>query len=400
MKILKKVLFLMFIISTSVIYSNTDWPGFRGPDNNGIITDAEWNPSLNGEYKEKWVTEVGKGYSAPSIVGDRLYIMGYSEGKDYIRCLKVKNGKEIWDFSYKAQTGEYPGPRVSPLIHDGKVYTLSRSGDLYCLDAKKGKEIWSVNVMKEYGARKPQWAIAGSPVIEGDSLLLNVGKAGLALNKNSGALIWFGGKGSSGYSTPVLFDHSSGVRAMAIMGGNDLRVVDISNGNILSSYPWRTSYQVNAADPVVDGDKVFISSAYNKGCALIDISKPEGELIWKSDVIKSQFSSLIYRDGYLYGIDGDTFGAARAKLKCISFETGEVLWEERTGLASLIMVNDKMVILNDRGKLRVSSSTPEGYTELFSADVIKRICWTAPVYSDGKIYVRNVNGTLKSIEVK
>ncbi len=378
---------------------NTNWPGWRGPDHNGISYEKGWNKKfLNKEDIQVWSSEIGWGYSAPSVQDDKLYIIGNTSNKDTVYCLNSKTGEEIWTFSYPCpKEDEYFGTRSSPLIENGKVYTCSRKGDLYCLNAETGDVVWNINIVSEYGVKLPSWDLSASPVIEGDMLLLNAGYSGLALNKRDGSLIWTGEEGVCGYSTPVVFTHNTGARCAAIMGKSELLIVDISDGKVLYKYPWVTEWSVNAADPIIYNNKVFISSGYRHGGALLDISGSEAVLLWENKNLGSQISSIIFKDNYLYGIDGNV-GSTRAKLRCVNFNNGEVKWEEPIGSGSLIMVDNKLIILSERGKMHVVNASSSRFREYSSASVLSRICWTAPVFSDGLVYVTNARGILVCLD--
>ena len=248
-----------------------DWPQFRGPTRDGISKETKWNPkALEGGAKVLWKANVGEGWSSVSVSGDKVFTMGWKDDQDTVYALNVKDGKEAWKYSYPCQKCDYAGPRATP-VTDGKVvYSLSHAGDLFCLSAQDGKVIWKKNVVSELGASVPRWNLAGSPVIQGELLLVNAGESGMALNRKTGEKVWSSGAGPGGYSAPVVFKHE-GKDCVAVFGAKAVYGVELATGRRLWSSAWETRYDVNAADPIFLDGKLFISSGYDRGCALLDI---------------------------------------------------------------------------------------------------------------------------------
>ena len=154
---------------------------------------------------------VKSGFSSPIIVKDRLWTMGHHNGKDTVLCLEALTGKPVWSYDYEALSlgtvkPDYEGTRATPTFADGRIYTISRDGKVFCFDADKGTVIWSADVVKVAGAEIPSWGFAGSPIVYRDLVLLNVGAAGLALDKNSGAVKWKSAGSVSGYATPLIYE--------------------------------------------------------------------------------------------------------------------------------------------------------------------------------------------------
>ncbi len=414
MEKVKKSIFICLIMFLSInIFANgqneilkdldlneDNWSGWRGENHDGISSETGFNPKfLLNEEIELWSVKLGDGYSAPSIQGNLLYTMGNIDRTDIVYCLNAFTGEEVWRFEYNCSSGDYNGPRTTPLVDNGKVYTLSRKGNLYCFDALSGDVIWSKDLIKEFGVKPPKWDIAGSPIVDGDTLLINAGLSGLAFNKESGDLIWKGKPGTGGYSSPVVFTHHTGDRVMAIMSSKKLLIVKISDGEIIMDFPWRTSYDVNAADPIVFDNKVFISSGYRHGCSLLDISGSEAVEIWKNKSLGSHFSSFILKDGYLYGVNGNTDNR-KAGLISLNFETGDVAWTAQNKFSSFFMVEDKLVVLGQRGDMYVAEANHKSFNEISRAKVGKGLYWTAPVMAHSLIYIRSDRGQLTCLRTK
>jgi outer membrane protein assembly factor BamB len=374
-----------------------DWPKWRGPDANGISSETDWNPGaiLNGG-KALFRTQLGSGWSAVSVRGNRLYSMGNVNNQDIVYCLNAKTGQEIWQFSYGCATGNYPGPRSTPVLDEGRVYSVSREGHLFCLNAESGKVIWKHHLAEEFKAVAPTWGFAGSAVIEGDMLIVNAGVHGMAFEKNSGKFLW-GTGGTGGYSTPVLFTHE-GKRVAVLFSEVRIYGVDAVSGKVLWSYDWETEWHVNAADPLVIGDLIFISSGYNRGSAMLRVAGNTVQTVWIQDKMSTQFSSPIHLKGYLYCIDGNV---GSGHLKCLDVQSGQVQWTRNTGFGSLISAAGRLIVLNEKGTLTILEADPSGYREIAVAqDLLKAKCWNAPVLSDGVLYLRNNSGELLALNVR
>ena len=373
-----------------------DWPCWRGAEGNGVSRESAWNPAaLTDDAKPAWKTNIGAGYSAPSVVGEHLFVMGNKENKDTVYCLKTATGEEVWHYTYDCKGGDFPGPRATPAVDGRAVYTFSRDGLALCLNADDGSVTWKKDVRGEMSATPPGWGFAGSPCVDGELLLLNAGAKGIALQKKNGQPVW-ATTGTGGYSTPVPFTVDS-QRCVAIFGQKAFYGLDEKTGAELWSYPWETSYDVNAVDPIFSGKRVLISSGYGKGSALLDFSSGKLELVWQTKTIRSHFSSSVLIDGSVYGIDGNV---GRGAVQCIDFTTGAEKWRQETGFGALIAVNGKLIMLNEGGDLIVAEASPAGFKEVSSAKtVISRTCWTAPVFSGGRIYCRNEKGDLVCLDV-
>lgn len=378
--------------------AEADWPRFRGPQGNGIVEDNAFDPKGIERGKIEWTVSVGKGYSALSVAGGTGVTLGNDGQRDHVVALEIGSGRELWRYSYPAKPGSYPGPRASPWIEGQRVYTMGYWGDVACLDLKSGKPVWTRNVAKEIGADVGRWGLAGSPVIVSNTLYLNVGRAGCALDKTSGRILWNGGGGTTGYSTPVPFQRAGRLH-LALFGAKAFLIVDAANGNIVVEHPWETSWDVNAADPEpVADNRWFISSGYDKGCALLDVSGPKPREVWRNKSIASHFSSLILHDGHLYGCDGNT---GRGDLVCVRASDGQELWRQNMGFGSIILINRYLVHFNEKGDISVAEAIATGYRLVArrAGVVTDGKVWTAPVWSDGRLFMRSDRGTIASVRV-
>jgi outer membrane protein assembly factor BamB len=379
-----------------VCAAEADWPRFRGPDGNGISLENKWNPAaLSKGATIVWQSNVGAGYSSVAIKGDHLYTMGDKAEQDVAYCLNVRDGKEVWSYSYPCKTGDHPGSRATPTIDGDSVYVVGREGDVLCLDSAKGTVKWRKNVVKAFKAQVPGWGFAGSACIVGDQIILNAGKNGIALDKKTGKEVWTS-VGLAGYSTPVVYK-AGDKECIAIFGQNAVYGVALKNGTVLWSYGWETKYDVNAADPIVRDGKIFISSGYSRGATLLDISGEQPKKIWESTVMCNHFSTCVLLGDYLYGIDGNV---GKGVLRCLEFNTGNQKWQKELGFGSLTAADGKLIVLNEKGDLFIAEANPAEYKELSSArDVLTKTCWTSPVLCRGMIFCRNDLGNVVCVDV-
>ena len=386
-------------LSPGDVISSSEWPRWRGPNGDSIVREASWNPdALSGDPKILWKADVGKGYSSMAISGGYLYTLGYSDRKDTVYCLNAANGEVKWKYTYSSAPSQYTGPKATPTVDEGRVYTVGRWGELFCFNAENGKVLWQKNIQSDFGLFAPEWGFAGSPCITEDLLLLNAGKSGLALDKKNGEAIWASEPATTGgYATPVVFDYKK-TQYAAMFGEKALYVVEVQTGKQLASYGWVTGYDVNAADPLVVGNRIFITSNYGQGCALLELKGKKLVELWSNRDMAAHFSSPIYLKGYIYGHDADA--RYSGNLRCLDAKTGETKWAERMGMVSIIVLENKLVALDGKGTLRVAEASPSGYTELARTRVLKRTNWTPPVFVDGRIYCRNVIGEIVCVDVR
>jgi outer membrane protein assembly factor BamB len=324
--------------------------------------------------------------------------MGNTGKTDIVYCLDARDGSVIWKHSYPCGPGGFKGPRATPVNNGDGVYTFSRKGLALCLDADSGKVRWQTDVAKKTGNAKLRWGYASSPVFDGNLLFLNIGEASVALNKDTGKIVWKSKKGNAGYASIVLFNWQ-GKRCLAIFSGKEFVVAEARTGRRLWSRKWETKYAVNAADPLIAGKKIFVSSGYDYGCALFDFSGRTPKQIWRNKGLKNHFSSSVYVDEHIYGVDGNS--KKHGFLRCIDIKDGTEKWSMPIGFGSLIAVDNKLVVLDEKGTLHIAEVTPEKYKELSKAATgLSKLCWTSPVFSNGIVYCRNDKGTLTAIDVR
>ncbi|MDB6065666.1 MAG: qgdA [Pedosphaera sp.] len=394
--------FALLSLSTMLLAATAgaeDWHRWRGPDANGISKETGWQSQWPAEGpKQLWKVSVGTGFSSMTVSQGRVYTLGNDGDKtDTVYCLDAATGAIVWKYAYECALDPHfyeGGPSATPVENDGLVYSLSRKGDFFCLDAAKGTVIWKKDLHAgDFANEIPTWGFSGSPLVEGNLVILDVGAAGIAFDKKTGNPAWTSGKSVSGYATPVPFN-SGKTRCVAISAVDTLEAIAVADGKKVWSFPWKTTYDINATDPIISDSKVFISSGIGHGCALLDISQAEPKVIWQNKNMKTHFNTSVLWDGYLYGVDESP------ALKCISWETGEVKWSDsKFGKGSLILADGKIIGLSDKGELIIAEASPACFKPISRAQVLGGKCWTTPVLSNGRIYCRNAKGDLVCLDV-
>jgi len=398
----------VFLILTGFynITEATDWPNWRGPNYNGISAEKGWDPlKIKDGAKPLWQTSIGIGFSTISVSDGRAYTMGNtgikgedeSKHNDVIFCFDAETGKEVWRHTYpqRLDPKHYEGGTLaSPTILNGKVYTVSKDGLAFCFNAKTGNVIWQKNLLKELDIKRTTWGHSGSPVVIDNMVIYNAGSLGVALNKDNGSLIWEAGKEPGGYATVVPF-MAGNQKCIALFGFEDIIGLVAATGKELWRFPWKTKHDVNAADPIIVGDKIFISSGYGIGCALLKIEKGNVTEIWRNKNMHNKMNGSVFWKGYIYGVDEG------GELRCLDFKTGTLLWaQDGFGMGSLMVADGKLIVLGEKGNLAIAEPTPDGYKVISEAKILSPRCWSVPVLANGRIYARNAPGDLVCLDVK
>ncbi len=406
-------LWLFGICITYGIADDFEWPRWRGPNGDGISMETDWDPeALSGGLRILWKVDVGFGHSNVAIKDNRLYTMGLGG----VYCFDAGTGEEIWLHPLDSTDDTLATPTT-----DGKyVYTLDKEGILLCLKAKNGKLRWKKDLVSEYDVKTPYYYFAASPVIEGDLLILTANTSGLVLKKKTGKKVWGSEEPpksiSSFYeettgvdlSTPVLYEHER-KRYAVLSSYEGMHAVDVETGKVLWLYEWDLYSGNQIIDPLIFDNKVLIGRVvFNEvdlGIVLLDISRKDPKVLWKSLNLYSDISSPVLVDGYIYGVHGGPLSRSDS-LRCLDVETGELMWvQELNGVPiSLMAADGKLIILEADGTLRIAEATPSAYKEISSGDVLEgerklRQFWTPPVLCNGKIYCRNFAGDLVCIDV-
>lgn len=377
-----------------------DWPGWRGPQRNGVSAATGWTVWPAAGPRIAWRAQVGCGFSSFAVAAGRAVTMGNADDVDTVFCFEAATGKLLWKHSYdcpREPLAYEGGPSSTPLIEGDRVYTLGKFGHVFCLQADTGAVVWQRKLERSPAGPEDyrvDWGFAGSPLVLGDRLILSVGPAGLALDKRTGATLWDSGPGRSGYSSPV--PYRVGEReAFARLSGHELIATDAATGTVLWRLPWKTGWDQNAADVIIDGNRLFATTGHGVGGAQYDLSATPPALLWRSKELRTYLSPPVLWQGSLYG-----FTEEGGQLRCLDWATGALRWSAPgLGQGSLIVVDGKLVILGERGKLVIATAVPEAYQPLAEAQVLGGRCWTPPAFAAGYLYLRNAAGEVVCLDL-
>lgn len=434
----ESVLVSVLVLGVASSSRADDWPQWLGTKRDGVWRETglvEKFPKSGARVL--WRKPLAAGYSGPAVVGDRVYVMDREReqdkegkrkrptrdgiaGNERVLCLSATDGKLLWKHVYDCPyTISYPaGPRTTPLVRYGRVYTLGAMGDLLCLDAKEGRVIWSKKLMQEYKLDAPPvWGFAAHPLLDGALLYCLVGgekSAVVAFNKDTGAEVWRALTTQEvGYSPPMIYE-AGGKRQLIIWLSESIQSLDPATGQVY----WKQAYPTDRPPqrPAVNiitvrrlDDLLFLSTFYHGSLMLkLDRDKPGASVLWKGksnnparpDGLHILMAPPILKDGHIYGV------CAAGQLRCLKTETGEQVWETfaATGgkkgdcaTAFLVPQGNRYVIFNDQGDLILARLSPKGYEEIDRAHVLepvqfaygREIVWSHPAFAHRCVFARN-----------
>jgi outer membrane protein assembly factor BamB len=376
-----------------------DWPQFLGPARNGACTGSDLANSWPKEGPSVvWRKKIGQGFSGPVVSSDKLILFHRLDDREVIECLNANDGKSLWTFDYPAayhdDFGFDEGPRATPTIADGRVFALGAEGTLHCLEFQTGKKLWRVNTGKEFGAPKGFFGSACSPLVEGNAVLLNIGGANgagiVALDGNTGGLVWKATDDEASYSSPVAAT-LNGRRYIFFFTRRGLIALNPATGSVFFEFPWqpRIHASVSAATPLIIGDLVFLSASYDTGAILLRVTNDRAEKVWSAgDVLSNHYATSVYHDGLLYGFDGRQ--EVGPNLRCVELKTGKVRWsEDRFGAGTITLVGDRLLVLKESGELIVAHASPGGFKPTAHAQILPNGVRAYPALAGGRLYARS-----------
>lgn len=415
-----------------------DWPQFLGPRANATSSET----GLLEKWGAKgppllWSKAIGTGYSAPSILGNQLVLHHRLGDEEIVECFDAPTGRPIWRYAYPSRFvdpyGYNNGPRCSPLLTPDFCYTFGAEGKLVCLDFKTGKLVWQRDTAKDWDIPPAFFGVGSSPVLEGNILIVMVGgqpnsgmvgfdaKTGKTLWESVGERNWQGvpmtgwpgervvewvrHEKQASYATPVLTTIHDQRRAFCLMR-QGLVCLDPNTGAVDFSFWFRSraNDSVNAANPVVVDDRVFISGAYYRvGSVLLKV-RPDMKRVdevWRGTALEIHWTTPVYHDGYLYAFSGRNEPDAR--FRCVEFKTGDIMWDREEswrhsvdppnvyGRGSLILADGKLIVFGEAGLLGMFKVSPQQPEEIcrFQVPQLSYPCWAGPVLSRKRLYLRS-----------
>ena len=378
--------------------ARADWPQWRGPRRDatsavkGLSVDWKRRPP-----KVLWRARVGTGFASIAVSGGLAFTLGNRAGSDTVFAFDAATGKVKWKHSYRcdlAPLRHEGGPFATPTVDGARVYTLSKLGHLFCFDAATGRVLWQRDVVKATGSLRANYGFAGSPLVLGKLLILNAGPAGAALAKDTGKVVWKStGDVKPGHASPmpVKLGRQSGV---LILAKTQLVIVDPANGRILRQRPitgqGRLIYKI--ADPLLVGDRIFITATYGYVCALLSTGDGKVSEVWRNENLTSKVYSPVLVDGHIVGAH------LEKSLRCLDPVSGKLKWSQRFA-GSVIVLDGACLILTSDGDLVLADVTGKGYKELARTRALKGKCWTAPALAGGRAYCRNADGDLVCVDI-
>ncbi|MDA0657587.1 MAG: PQQ-binding-like beta-propeller repeat protein [Planctomycetota bacterium] len=378
------------------------WPNWLGPDHDGVSHETGWQTTWpETGLPIRWTAEVGIGFSSVSIANGSLYTMGHRDGNEIVHCLDTDTGTPRWVQTYPGilvDNLHEGGPGATPTIEGEFVYTVGREGQLHCWDSTTGKPIWSRRLQEDLGVLMPEWGFSSSPYILQNQLILEAGCV-VSYDKRTGEIHWKTEPHAAGYGSVCAFTYNSRT-CLATLDCDGLRVLNASDGTQVAFTAWESRFGTNSTTPIVEGDKVFVSTGYDIGCGLLRLSTDGLELVYKNRKMRNHFNNSILLRGHLYGFDGNSNRGRVVQLTCMDFETGEIKWQQRGfGCGSLMIADEKLLVLSEDGTLVLANASPQGFEELARSPFLDGRCWTVPVLLDGRIYGRNAAGKLVCADV-
>jgi hypothetical protein len=400
------------------------WTQLRGPNNDGVSAETDladsW-PSTGPPVL--WYRRLGKGYSGFVAWDNRIATQYQTLSGQYVICMDADTGETIWHYRYALPfepAGVYPGPRATPVFANGRLFFADPYATVGCLDSRTGRRLWTVDLDQRYGTRGTGFGYSCSPTVADGRVLLPVGANGasmIALNAGTGATIWKAGSDAASYTPAYPITYRGQPMVLGYLQ-NALVCHDLETGTLLWRRPLSGGYDEHSAWPIYREPYLWISSPFQSGSQLIELTgDPQlpTRTVWNSQVMSNDILSSVLFRGAIFGFDlreaqAKAHRPSRGQFRCIDFESGEILWSTgsskmrrnstrrpedvgtRIGHASLIIADEKLILLNDTGELILARASREQYHELARANVLSGdICWTQPTLHRGRLFVRNHN---------
>jgi outer membrane protein assembly factor BamB len=397
-----------------------DWPQWRGPARDGVWRETNQITRFPApQIAIKWRAPVAAGYSGPTVADGRVFVSDRIEEpseQERIHCFDAETGAVRWVHAYPVDYREVSykaGPRGSVLAEGDFVYSLGATGQVVCLSTADGAVAWQRDLNREYKIRMPDWGLAASPLMEGDALILQIsgsdGACIVALDKRTGRERWRALEDRASYSAPIVIDQA-GTRVLVCWTADRVVGLDPATGaeHWTADFP-ASKWPIATATPVLDGDRLFLSSAIDGSLMLkLHSDRLAVEKVWQrkgqnevsTDALHSLIATPYIEGDHIYGV------CISGELRCLDARTGDRVWESQEAVpkakwaaAHLIRGHDRVWIFNERGELIIAQLSPEGYREVSRAQLIRPttaqlpmrggVCWAHPAFANGHIFARN-----------
>ena len=389
---------LVLLASLVSVAQAGDWPQILGPNRNGHAENEslldKW--PANGPQKV-WQKELGSGFAGPAVADGVVYLF-YREGpSEVLEAVDLKTGKKNWSCdmpaTYRASINPDDGPRCVPVVTDDAVIVYGAAGVLSSIDRQKGKLRWSVDLAGKFGAPEGYFGAGSTPIVFEKSILVNVGGRGgagiVSVSLDKGEFQWKSVDDAASYSSPVMTTIADRPYAVFITRLQTV-VIDPFNGNVLYGFPFGArGPTVNAASPVISGDKLFVTACYGVGAQLVELEKKQFKPIWANDTsLSCHYTTPVVVGDYIYGIHGrDDIGTR--ELRCVELATGKVMWSERaSGTAHLIYADGKLIAVDNEGTVVMFRPDPAKFDEISQFRASKDIVRAPPALSNGYLLIR------------
>jgi len=388
-----------------------DWPHYLGPNFDLEPLAKEFN-AKSGTIV--WDAKVNTGMCSLTIADDFIYTMGNdgtpkdedkSKARDFVYCLDAKTGEEKWKFDYSCllEPRLHPGgPSSTPTIDEGKVYTLSKLGHIFCLDAKTGDKLWEASAV-HYKPKKPWWGFAASPTIVGDVVIYNIGDRGLALNKDTGEIVWKSDNNVVGYATPKPLPRRMFKQAaVALFTNEDFLVLDPATGKSVVTYSktWKENSNCNAITPYLHKGGIYLVHSKH-GMARLSLDGDKLKQDWLSEDAKypnewfAFNTHVIYRDN-IYFLTNKESG-----LSCVDAETGERKWfDDKYDFGNLLRVRNNLIMLSEKGELIWGKVSETAFVETHRQKILEGLCWSKPILLENMLYARSAEGSVVCLKLE
>jgi outer membrane protein assembly factor BamB len=371
-----------------------EWPGFRGPARDGVIagvrlaTDWAKSPPV-----ELWRRPIGPGWSSFAVRGDLLYTQEQRGDDEIVACYRVSTGEPVWQHRDAARFSESvggPGPRGTPALSNGRVYTLGATGILNALDAANGAVVWSHNAADDTGAKNPGWGFTSSPLVVNDLVVVATSGRLVAYDAATGHRRWLGPTGGAGYSSPHLIT-IDGVSQIVLLRGARTTSVSPADGTLLWEYVWQPSASIVQPALAENGDLLIVSADTVGGVGIRRVAvaqKPKGwsfEERWTSRGLKPYYNDFVVHEGHAFGFDGSI-------LACIDLADGSRKWKGgRYGHGQLVLLPDQdlLLVVSEEGEVALVNATPDQFTEVARFKAIEGKTWNHPAMVRDILLVRN-----------